>query len=103
MDGGPYTRTGRIETLLKELKELPRAELVARCQIADRNAAGHVPSECLMYFVRATRQDNSDQHFEQLYKILLSRLRRALPNPETRNGEVDPRLSDQEPHPGDSL
>jgi hypothetical protein len=59
LDGALYTRTARIEALLNELEQLPRAELVARSQIADRSAPGYVPSECLMYFVRLTRQDNS--------------------------------------------
>lgn len=88
LEGAPYTRTARIEALLNELQQLPRTEMIARCQIADPGSPGYVPSECLMYFVRATRQDNSDQHFEGLYKILVSRLLRALPNPDSRDGEV---------------
>jgi hypothetical protein len=87
-EGTLYTRTARIEALIAKLELLPRVELVARCQMTNRSAPGYVPSECLMYFVRATRQDNSDQQFERLYKILLSRIFRALPNPETRDGEV---------------
>jgi hypothetical protein len=86
--GVSYTRTASIEALLNQLEQLPRADLVMRCQITDRNDPGYVPSECLMYFVRATREDNSDQHFERLYQILLSRVLRALPNPEKSDGEV---------------
>jgi len=88
LDGALYTRPARIETLLNELERLPRPDLVARCQITDRSDPDYVPSECLMYFVRGTRRDNFDQHFERLYKLLLSRLLRALPNPETRDGEI---------------
>jgi len=88
LDGALYTRSAHVEALLKDLEQLPRAELAARCQITDRDDPGYVQSECLIYFVRSTRQDNSDQHFERLYRILLSRLRRALPNPETLDGEV---------------
>jgi hypothetical protein len=89
LEGGAlYTRTVRTQELIAELGLLSRAELAARCMITDRSDPGYVPSECLMYFVRATRADNSDQHFERLYKILLSRLLRALPNPEMRDGEV---------------
>lgn len=88
LGGALYTRGAGIEALLKDLEQLSRAELIARCQITDRHGPGYVPSECLIYFVRLARQDNSDQHFERLYKILLSRLRRALPNPETLDGEV---------------
>jgi hypothetical protein len=88
LEGALYTRTARIEAQLKELDQLPRADLVARCEIADRTAPGYVPGECLMYFVRTTRQGNSDQQFERLYKILVSRVLRTLPNPEVRDGEV---------------
>ena len=58
LDGALYTRSAGVETLLKELDQLPRDKLVARCQIAGRNEPGYVPSECLMYLVRSTRQDN---------------------------------------------
>src|SRR3954454_23117683 len=88
LDETPYKRDSKVEALLAKLELLPRAELVARCQIADRSDPGYVPSECLMHFVRATRQDNSDQHFERLYKILLSRVLRALPNHEKSDGEL---------------
>lgn len=88
LGGTLYKRDAKVEVLLAKLELLPRGELVARCQITDRNDPGYVPSECLMYFVRATRQDNSDAHFERLYKILLSRVMRALPNAETNDGEV---------------
>jgi hypothetical protein len=86
--GTLYERDAKIQALLAQLELLSRAELVARCQITDRADPGYVSSECLMYFVRATRQDNSDQHFERLYKVLLSRVMRALPDPETNDGEV---------------
>jgi hypothetical protein len=88
LEGALYTRTDRTKALIAELKFLSRAELAARCMISDRSDPGYVPSECLMYFVRATRADNSDQYFERLYKVLVSRVLRALPNPETADGEV---------------
>lgn len=88
LEGALYRRPAHAETLLAKLELLPRAELVVRCRLTDRNDPRYVPSECLLYFVRATRQDNSDDHFERLYKILLARVMRALPNPETNDGEV---------------
>lgn len=88
LEGTLYKRDAKVEALLVKLELLPRAQLVARCHITDRNDPSYVSSECLMYFVRATRQDNSDEHFERLYKILLSRVMRALPNAETNEGEV---------------
>lgn len=86
-EGILYTRDRKIETLLAELEVLPRAELAARCAIRDRSDPGYVPSECLMYFVRASRRDNADAHFERLYKSLALRLSRALPSGETIQGK----------------
>jgi hypothetical protein len=88
LQGTLYERDAKIEALLAKLELLPRAELIAQCQITDRNDPSYVPSECIMYFVRATRLENSDEDFERLYKILLSRLMRSLPNPQTNDGEV---------------
>ncbi len=84
--GTLYERDAKIQALLAQLELLPLAELVARCQITDRADPNYVPSECLTYFVRATRQDNSHQQFERLYKVLLSRVLRSLPDPEVRDG-----------------
>lgn len=88
LEGKLYTRRAPIEALLAELEVLPREKLVERCAITNRSDSSYVPSECLMYFVRASRADNSDHHFERLYKILVTRVLRALPNPENRKGEV---------------
>lgn len=88
LGGTLYERDAKIQDLLVRLELLPRADLVGRCQIIDRTDPNYVPSECLMYFVRAARQDNSDRHFERLYKVLLSRLTRALPSPEANDGQV---------------
>jgi hypothetical protein len=79
LDGARYQRDAKIEALLPELELLPRDELVARGTCANRSDPGYVPSECLMYFIRATRADNSDAHFERLYKLLIARVVRALP------------------------
>jgi hypothetical protein len=88
LQGTLYERDVKIQALLAPLELLSRAELVVRCQITDRADPNYVPSECLMYFVRATRQDNSHRQFERLYKILLSRVMRALPDPEKRDGKA---------------
>jgi hypothetical protein len=49
LQGATYQRSPHIESLLDELAQLPRSELLERCQITDRNAPDYVPSECLMY------------------------------------------------------
>jgi DNA-binding CsgD family transcriptional regulator len=88
LDGVVYTRDKKIEAILTDLDVLSRSDLVARCMIRDRSDPGYVPSECLLYFVRASRANNSDAHFERLYKIMMARVLGALPKAETIAGEI---------------
>lgn len=78
-DGTVYERPDEIEAILTALAALPRQQLAERALIRDRSDPDYVPSECLVRFVRASRSDNSEAWFEQLYKILLTRVLRALP------------------------
>lgn len=61
-DGNLYTRRPNIEAKIIELASLSRSELTTRCQIGQRNDPDYVPSECLLYFIRASRTDNSDTY-----------------------------------------
>ena len=54
-----YTRIPEIEGKLVELEGLSRDDLLARIQIRRRDDPGYIPSECLLYFVRASRADMS--------------------------------------------
>lgn len=89
LSGQLYTRDPRIEALLIELAALPREKLVERTAITHRSDLGYVPSECLVYFIRASRSDNSEVWFEQLYKVLTKRVLRCLPRPEIADGETE--------------
>lgn len=89
LDGVLYTRVPEIEALIAELAVLPRNELAARAEITKRSDPGYVPSECLVYFVRATRDDNDERWFERLYRILAERALRSLPRPENRDGKTE--------------
>lgn len=80
LEGKLYKRDDKIEAKLIELASLSRDDLIVRCKVLNRDDPNYVPSECLVYFVRASRADNSDAHFEQLYKILTKRVLRRLPN-----------------------
>lgn len=82
-DGTIYLRPDNVEPLLTTLVELPRDVLLERSRIRDRKNADYIPSECLLHFIRASRCDNSDAWFEQLYKVLVERVLRALPRVET--------------------
>ncbi|MER9316376.1 DNA-binding response regulator [Mesorhizobium sp. M0659] len=78
-DGTVYERPEHIERLLRDLQGLPRDQLFERSLIRDRSNPLHVPSECLVHFLRASRCDNSEAWFERLYKTLLDRVSRAIP------------------------
>lgn len=87
-DGKLYKRVGEIETKLVELALLSRNDLVARCKVRRRDDVNYVPSECLLYFVRASRMDSPNPHFERLYKLLVERVLRGLPNAENADGTL---------------
>jgi DNA-directed RNA polymerase specialized sigma24 family protein len=86
--GEPYTRVELIEAKLRELEELSRDELLVRAEIRSRTDPGYVPSECLLYFLRASRCNNSDAWFERLYKVLIERVLRSLPRPDHSDGKT---------------
>ncbi len=87
-DGVLYTRLPATETDLHVLEQLSRDEILARCEIRQRTDPQYVTSECLLHLVRACRADNSTAWFERLYKILYSRVLRALPRADAADGET---------------
>lgn len=87
--GKPYTRRPEIEAKIIELASLSQSELLIRCEIHQRTDPGYVPSECLVYFVRACRRDRSDAQFNQLYTTLVERVLRCLPRPNSADGKTE--------------
>lgn len=81
-DGTLYKRPDPIGPLLVHLAELSRDDLLERACVRDRAHPDYIPSECILYFVRASRRDNSDAWFERLYKILVERVLRSVPRAE---------------------
>lgn len=77
--GETYTRIPEIEAKLKKTESLSRDDLVARFEITNKADPGYLPTECLVYHVRACRADNSTRGFDRLYKLLLHRFLRHLP------------------------
>lgn len=71
-------RDAKIEAKLVELATLSRDEIIARCASRRRDDPNYVPSECLLYYVRASRADKSEAQFERLYEILAERVLRRL-------------------------
>lgn len=88
LDGSLYVRPSAVENALVELEKLSRDELARRCAIRRRDDPEFVPDECLMYFVRASRADNSEAHFDTLFKLLDERVLRRLPRPDSADGET---------------
>jgi len=88
LDGKLYTRDAKIEARLAELEGLSLEELVVRCSIQKRDDPNYIPSECLVYFVRATHSDSNMAGFELLYKILAERVLRSLPRAESADGKT---------------
>ena len=88
IDGELYERTTTVQAFIAELAPLPRDELIARAVITKRSDPGYVPSECLVYFIRASRYDNSEVWFERLYRILTERVLRSLPKAESSDGKT---------------
>jgi hypothetical protein len=88
LNGDLYTRDPKIEALLVELSALLGDELIERAAISRRTDARYVPSECLVYFIRASRSNNRDEWFKRIYRILAERVLRCLPKPESPDGET---------------
>lgn len=89
LTGELYARDPKIEALIAELAGLPRDALIARAAITKRADPGYIPSECLVYFLRASRHDNNEAGFEHLYRILTERVLRSLPRAESVDGETE--------------
>jgi hypothetical protein len=88
----PYKRRAHVEALLPQLESLSRDEIVARSRIRSAADPNYMPTECLLYLTRASRDDNSQQYFERLFKGLYRRLISALPRVDSgdeTHGRID--------------
>jgi hypothetical protein len=85
-DGTIYRRRPGIEAVLDDLTSLPRAKLAERCNTLDPSDPAYLPSECLLHLVRGCRTDNSDGHFEALYRTLRQRVLARTPVPAAGRG-----------------
>jgi DNA-binding CsgD family transcriptional regulator len=88
LNGDLYERDPKVEALLVELSALPRDDLIERASISARADSRYVPSECLIYFIRASRSENGEAWFGRLYRILAERVLRCLPKPDSPDGET---------------
>ncbi|PFH10132.1 hypothetical protein BCF11_2543 [Collimonas sp. PA-H2] len=84
-EGDLYKRFPDIEKRLGELDLLSKEDLVDRCKLPKGHSL-HVPSECVLYFVRRSSAAKDDVLFGQLFKVIAERIRRALPRAENPDG-----------------
>lgn len=77
--GTVYTRRKDVEEALARLIGLSREEVVASLKVRDRSSPLYVKSECIVYLIRNTRDDNDESYFNNLYRELMRRLSFALP------------------------
>lgn len=85
--GKVYTRVPQIQQKLEELLALPREQVLLRSTEQDDTSPGYVPTECLVYLVRACREEDANPFFEGLYKALLERIIRTMPSGESKDGK----------------
>ncbi len=89
LSGELYERDPKVEALIAELAILSRDELTTRAAITKRSDPRYIPSECLVYFIRASRRDNGEAWFERLYRILTERVLRSLPKAQSPDGKTE--------------
>jgi hypothetical protein len=87
--GELYERDPKVEGLIAELAMLPYDALITKAAVVNRSDPSYVPSECLVYFIRASRTNNNDAWFERLYRILIERVWRSLPKSESSDGRTE--------------
>jgi hypothetical protein len=86
LSGDLYRRDSKVEALLEELSALSHDALIERAGIFKRSDPCYLPSECLLYFLRASGTVCDDAWFERLYRILAERVLRSFPRPESLDG-----------------
>ncbi|MGD0207520.1 MAG: DNA-binding response regulator [Verrucomicrobiota bacterium] len=89
LDGKLYTRPPGIEAKLVEISTLTRDEISTRCAIEDSESPEHLPSECLVYLIREYRSKPLDDCAEAIFKTLMERVLRGLPQGESSEGEKE--------------
>jgi hypothetical protein len=89
-DGRLYRRPPEIEAVIDALLVLPRTAIITRLAHRDARIEGYIPSEALVHLLRETRTDNGTAYFDLLYRELLRRIARVLPQPEIRGADGKP-------------
>ena len=86
-EGTLYTRRPVIEEYILETLDLPFPAFMERARRWTRGGPDYVPSEVLVHRIRATRDEDTDDEFNDLYLLLTERIRRTCPRAEFHEGE----------------
>ena len=73
-EGKLYRRPPEIEEAILDTLELPFDDFMERAKQKNRKHTEYLPSEVLVYRIRATRDNSSDQQFNALYTVLCKRI-----------------------------
>ena len=87
-DETTYTRRDDVENALERLVGLPRSDVIAALKIRDARSALYVQSECIVHLIRATRTDNNQAYFGELYRELMRRITAVLPRVEGERADT---------------
>lgn len=72
--GALYRRPPVIESLIDELSQLPKADLVVRSKINEKSDPDYIPTECVLHFFRQTRGNDDAEELLGLFKVLRQRV-----------------------------
>lgn len=89
LDGKLYTRPQNIEAKLVELATQTRGQIATRSAVQDKASADYLPSECLVHLVRKHRSDAFDEFSEAIFKALMERVLRGLPQADSLFGDKE--------------
>ncbi len=88
-DGTLYKRPPEIRELIAETIDWPFDQLIETAKITNRSSPNYIPSDVLVFHLRATKNDNSDRRFMALYNLVMERVKAACPRPNRHAGGKD--------------
>lgn len=75
----PYERPPEIQAALESLYEIPIEEVATRAANVAEGELGFVPTECVMHFVRLSREKGDALPYQALFEVLRIRVMKLTP------------------------
>lgn len=75
----PYTRRPEVESALQELSAIPIEEVAELAKIFESSHEDFIPTECLIYFVRRSKENGDSTPYRDIFNALRTRVLRAIP------------------------